>query len=296
MNRPFVIGSRGSELALWQANHIAGLLLNIGFETRIQVIKTQGDLIQNLSFDKMEGKGFFTKEIEDALLRKEIDIAVHSCKDLETHPPDGLCIAAMTTREDPADVILIKPDAYDPQLPLFVSKNIRIGTSSMRRKALIQYIRPDVQLLDLRGNVPTRIQKLREGRYDAIILAAAGIKRLQIHLDALIALALPAQNFVPAPAQGVLALQCRSSDSTLKDILARLHHIETGICASAERALLHALDGGCQLPFGAYCRSENGFYRMSVAFARSMFEPVSTFDVISTDPSQLPALALQQLK
>lgn len=156
MSQPLIIGSRGSELALWQANYIKDLLQKAGIESKIKIIKTQGDKVQDLSFDKMEGKGFFTKELENALLAKKIDVAVHSHKDLPTVSPDGLCIAAVSHREDPSDVLLIHPDFSDPKQLLGVKKGARVGTSSFRRKMLLDSLQPGLKILDLRGNVPAR--------------------------------------------------------------------------------------------------------------------------------------------
>jgi hydroxymethylbilane synthase len=164
-----VIGSRGSDLALWQAYHVKAQLENLGCKVELKIIKTQGDIIQHLSFDKMEGKGFFTKEIEAALLDKSIDLAVHSHKDLETNPPKGLVIAAVSEREDPADLLLIRKTSIDPTQQWGLKSKAIVGTSSARRKSQVLRFRPDIELKDLRGNVPTRIQKLRDQNYDAIL-------------------------------------------------------------------------------------------------------------------------------
>jgi hydroxymethylbilane synthase len=295
LKNKIIIGSRGSDLALWQAHFAQNLLQEAGIDSEIQIIKTQGDVIQHLSFDKMEGKGFFTKELENALLAQEIDLAVHSCKDLETTQPNGLCIGAMPAREDPADMVLIKPQSYDAKMPLFVKENGILGTSSMRRKAQVAHIRPDMQLKDLRGNVPTRIQKLRDGVYDAIILAYAGIKRLQLNLEDLVAIVLPPSEFVPAPAQGVLAFQCREEDVALRQILSALNHAPSSECALAEREVLRQLDGGCQLPFGAYCcKKENNFF-MDIAYSSEFGAPLQQFSVSDSDIHVLVEKACNRL-
>jgi hydroxymethylbilane synthase len=293
---PLTIGTRGSDLALWQAHHVAGILAEKGVETKIKIIKTSGDVIQHLSFDKMEGKGFFTKEIEEALLNKSIDLAVHSCKDLETEGPDGLCIAAMTTREDPADLLLIAKAAYAPDNELFVKASAVVGTSSMRRKAQLRHFRSDIEMLDLRGNVPTRIQKLREGKYDAIVIAMAGVKRLGADLSDFVAIALPPQIFVPAPAQGVLAIQCRISDTETYKALRTLHHEPTAICAEVEREILRQLEGGCQLPFGAYCRVEGDFFLLDIAFASHLTSPLLRITIQDRQPRELVISALNKLR
>ena len=179
-----VIGTRGSELALWQANFIKSRLEQVtDIPATLRIIKTLGDKIDNLSFDKIEGKGFFTKEIEDALLARDIDLAVHSLKDLMTTMPPGLALTAVGFREDSREALLINKDAFDPGRPLKVKENGILGSSSVRRQCQVAHLSPDLTLKDLRGNVPTRINKLRDGQYDAIILAQAGIRRLEIDLS-----------------------------------------------------------------------------------------------------------------
>ena len=222
--KKITIGSRGSNLALWQANYVKDKLSNLGIESSIKIIKTKGDKVQNLSFDKIEGKGFFTKEIENALLNNEIDLAVHSLKDLETDQPKGLCIAAIPKREDPADVLLINPNSVDESMILNIIKSPIIGTSSARRKNQLLLFREDVIIKDLRGNVPTRINKLGTNEYDAIVLAKAGLNRLKINLSEFYVQELPVSSFIPAPAQGALGLQVRESDKDLKKILEKVSH------------------------------------------------------------------------
>lgn len=247
------IGSRGSDLALWQANHVRKQLEELGCSVAITIIKTQGDLIQHLSFDKLEGKGFFTKEIEAALLSKEVDLAVHSHKDLETTPPAGLMIAAVSDREDPSELLLANPGAVDSTELWGLKKNAIIGTSSARRKSQLLALRPDLQIKDLRGNVPTRIKKLKTEGYDAILLAKAGVNRLNLDLSDLHVEVLDPTIFVPAPAQGVLGLQIRTEDSRLAEILSNLNHTYTAQKIELERNVLRLMEGGCQLPLGVYC-------------------------------------------
>ncbi len=251
--KPIIIGSRGSELALWQANHVKDRLEKLGQSVEIKVIKTQGDAIQHLSFDKLEGKGFFTKEIEDALLKKDVDLAVHSHKDLETTPPEGLVIAAVSERANPSDILLVRSDAADQTRPLSLPEGAVIGTSSARRKVQMRHHRPDVEINDLRGNVPTRIQKLRDGKYHAILLAKAGVDRLKLDLSEFLEIVLDPTEFVPAPAQGVLALQIREGDNELAEILRNLNDSRVQQRIALERGILNQLNGGCQLPLGAYC-------------------------------------------
>lgn len=246
------IGTRGSDLALWQAHFVKAKLENLGCEVQLQIIVTQGDRIQDLSFDKLEGKGFFTKEIEAALLNNDIDLAVHSHKDLETSQPEGLCIGAVSYREDPSELLLMRKTAQDPTQHWGLKAGAIIGTSSARRKSIIKALRPDLQIEELRGNVPTRIDKLRAGHYDAILLANAGVSRLQLALDDLHTLVLDPTEFVPAPAQGVLGLQIRQNDAATQAIVAQLNHAEVASQITIERGVLQALQGGCQLPLGVY--------------------------------------------
>jgi hydroxymethylbilane synthase len=254
------IGSRGSDLALWQANHVRKQLENLGCSVDITIIKTQGDAIQHLSFDKLEGKGFFTKEIEHALLTNQVDLAVHSHKDLETTPPDELVIACVSEREDPSDLLLIAKSAVDATQHWGLKEGAVVGTSSARRKSQVMRFRDDVEIRDLRGNVPTRIQKLRDGGYDAILLAKAGVDRLQIDLSEFHVHVLAPEEFVPAPAQGVLALQIRKDDSALFDILQQMNHPEVQKRIAVERKVLNLMDGGCQLPLGVFCTADDAVY------------------------------------
>lgn len=261
-----IIGSRGSDLALWQANFVKSELEKINCSVDIKIIKTQGDKIQHLSFDKLEGKGFFTKEIEDALLSKEIDLAVHSHKDLETTPPENLMIACVSERANPADALLINKSAIDATQKWSLKQNANVGTSSARRKAQFLNHRSDVIIADLRGNVPTRINKLREGNYDAILLAKAGLDRLELNLDEFHVEVLNPTEFIPAPAQGVLGLQIRNEDKELFDILQKINFPEVQEKIELERKILNLLDGGCQLPLGVYCTPNNELY---VSYAKN---------------------------
>jgi hydroxymethylbilane synthase len=247
------IGTRGSDLALWQANFVREELEKLGHSVEINIIHTQGDKIQDLSFDKLEGKGFFTKEIEAALLSKEVDLAVHSHKDLETTPPAGLMIAAVSDREDPSELLLANQDAVDTNELWGLKKKAVIGTSSARRKSQLLALRPDLQIKDLRGNVPTRIKKLKTEGYDAILLAKAGVNRLNLDLSDLHVEVLDPTVFIPAPAQGVLGLQIRNEDIRLAEILSNLNHTYTAEKIELERSVLRLMEGGCQLPLGVYC-------------------------------------------
>jgi len=273
------IGSRGSDLALWQANHVKRQLENLGCSVDITIITTQGDAIQHLSFDKLEGKGFFTKEIEQALLDNTIDLAVHSHKDLETNQPEGLKIACVSEREDPADLLLIAKGSVDTSKVWNLKENAIVGTSSARRKSQVLRFRDDVQIRDLRGNVPTRIQKLRDNQYDAILLAKAGVDRLEIDLSEFEVFVMDPTEFVPAPAQGVLALQIRESDTALFETLQKMNHPEVQKRIAVERKVLNLMQGGCQLPLGVYC-DENEIVYVSYS---SNWENGSNWYEYSTD-------------
>ena len=291
--RKITIGSRGSDLALWQANHVKRQLEALGNEVEIQVIVTQGDAIQNLSFDKLEGKGFFTKEIEVALLNKSVDLAVHSHKDLETNPPAGLVIAAVSEREDPSELLLIRKESVVEGNVWNLKLSGIIGTSSARRKSLVRKFRPDLQIQDLRGNVPTRIQKLRDGNYDAILLAKAGVDRLKIDLSEFHVEVLEPTQFVPAPAQGVLALQIREEDTELAEILQNLNHQDVAARIGIERMILNKMEGGCQLPLGVYCSVED---KLFVSYAPSSQHAAQHLEYTIMDSTAIVAQVVNDLK
>lgn len=267
MDRKLIIGTRGSELALWQANFVKDRLSELGVEAELKIIKTQGDKILNLRLDKLEGKGFFTKELEEGLLENSIDIAVHSHKDLPTQHPEGLIIAAVSEREDPRELLLILKDCVDVKQKLSVKFGGMVGTSSNRRKSQLLAFRPDIEIEDLRGNVLTRIQKLRDEDYDAIILAKAGVARLGLDLSEFHVEELEPIELVPAPAQGVLAIQIREGNQELYDLLQRIHNREVADVISVERKVLNLFNGGCHMPLGCYCRKENGKYHVWTAKA-----------------------------
>lgn len=247
------IGTRGSELALWQARHVSNLLAACGVESELVVLKTRGDLIDNVPLQQVEGKAFFTAEIENALLEGRVDLAVHSHKDLPTESTPGLVIGAAPQRGPQGERLLFTRAAHDPQaafLPL--ARGSRVGTSAPRRSEQLATLRPDLQVLDLRGNVPTRVRRLQEGRYDAIVLACAGLDRLELDIGELLAFDLPPELLTPAPAQGALALQVREADQGLLELCrTRLHHLPTAQAVEAERSLLVTSGGGCNLPLAA---------------------------------------------
>lgn len=261
-NSKIIIGTRGSDLALWQANFIKDELTKIGLDSELKIIKTQGDKKLNLSFDKLEGKGFFTKELEDELLSGTIDLAVHSHKDLPTNNPPGLVIAAVSEREDPSELLIILKDCVEVQQKLSVKFGGMVGTSSNRRKAQLLAVRPDLEVEELRGNVPTRIQKLRDEDYDAIMIARAGVHRLGIDLSEFYVEVLDPIEFIPAPAQGVLAIQIRENDKGLFERLQPLNHIDVAEQIGLERKVLNLFDGGCHMPLGCYCRKDGNQFQV----------------------------------
>ncbi|MEO1626894.1 MAG: hydroxymethylbilane synthase [Bacteroidota bacterium] len=278
-----VIGTRGSRLALWQANYVLDRLTALGVEARLEIIKTQGDKIQHLGFDKLEGKGFFTKEIEDSLLRGDVDLAVHSMKDLPTSQPDGLCITAVSSRANPTDSLIIRQEVIDQGATLRLPPNAVVGTSSARRKAQMLHLRPDVQLKDIRGNVPTRIKKLQEGQFDAILLASAGLERLQLEPEGVQVIRLHPREFVPAPAQGVLALQTCKDNLPIRRMLRHIHQSDVAILTNVERRLLQKMEGGCHIPLGAYCeRDQMGNYHAYAAYAKSWDAPLVSINISSS--------------
>ena len=284
MNNKIIIGTRGSDLALWQANYVKGQLEDLGQNVEIKIIQTKGDKIQHLSFDKIEGKGFFTKEIETALIQKEIDLAVHSLKDLETSQPTGLCIGAIPKREDAADCILINIDSIDNTKPLSLVENAVVGSSSSRRKNQLKLFREDIEVKDLRGNVPTRINKLKSGNYDAIILAKAGLKRLKINLSNFHVIDLDPAHFISAPGQGALGLQIRSNDLSLKKIVTKLNHPSSVDIVNFEREILNKIGGGCHSPFGAYSKFNSEGERITwVTYANEINQTPIRFIVYGND-------------
>ena len=248
-----IIGSRGSDLALYQANAIRDLLVSLhGCDVTIKIIETSGDKIVNVSFDKIEGKGFFTKELEEALLAREIDLAVHSLKDLMTSQPDGLKLGAVGYRVDRRELLLIRKVFRISEGVLPVKSGGTIGTSAARRKAQIAFHNPSLIIKDLRGNVPTRIRKLREGQYDAIVIAAAGVERLRLDLSDLDVISLNPEVFLPAPAQGILGIQIRENDQTVESVVSKLGSQHAAREAELERGLLARFNSGCSLPLGVF--------------------------------------------
>jgi len=257
-NRKIVIGTRGSKLALWQAEWVKAELqrLHPGIEVGLNKIKTTGDKILDVPLAKVGGKGLFVKEIEEALLRREADIAVHSMKDVPTEFPEGLHLAVICKREDPRDAFIARIKNEKSLIKNFGSlpDGAVIGTSSLRRSCQLLHIRPDLKIAQLRGNLGTRINKLDEGQFDAIILAAAGVKRLG-WADRITEILSP-ETSLPAIGQGAIGIECRIADE-INDLIAPLNDSETSVCVRAERSFLKKLEGGCQVPIAAYARIES---------------------------------------
>ncbi|MFK8165486.1 MAG: hydroxymethylbilane synthase [Lewinella sp.] len=265
-----IIGTRGSRLALWQAHFVQAQLKDLGIDSELKIIKTQGDKIQHLGFDKLEGKGFFTKEIEDHLLAGDIDLAVHSLKDMPTAQPEGLTLAALSYRADVRDVILIHKDKAVAGKPFRLADGATVGTSSNRRKAQLRELHPGLVPVDIRGNVPTRLEKARSGELDAVVLAAAGLERLELDLSDMVVVRPSPKEFVPAPGQGVMAIQTRKDAIPIRKQLAPLHNVTVGECTNVERTVLSMMEGGCSMPLGVYCdRDEVGNYHVWAAFAET---------------------------
>jgi len=266
MSRQLVIGSRGSKLALWQAEQARDGLLRLQpeLEVRIEIIKTTGD-VKSEPLSVIGGKGVFTKELEDALLDGRIDIAVHSLKDLPTLLPDSLTISAICKREDPRDALVLRAGSAVDGI-----ENLRrgaiVGTSSQRRVAQLRCWRDDLVIEDLRGNVDTRIRKLDEGRYDAVILASAGLVRLG--LENRISLRIPISHMLPAVGQGAIAIETRADDEFAIEATRWLDHRETRVACLAERAFLRGLGGGCQLPIAGHARFESELLKLDGLVAR----------------------------
>jgi hydroxymethylbilane synthase len=254
------LGTRGSQLARWQADWVAGQLRRLGHTVELIEIATRGDVESSAPIDEIGTRGVFTKEIQRALLARDVDLAVHSLKDLPTEPVSGLTIAAVPPRESASDVIAVarseERGARSEILLPFLFKGARVGTGSLRRQAQLRHLRPDLDIGDIRGNVDTRLRKLDEGQFDAIVLAEAGVKRLGLAHRA--SRVLPMDVMLPAVGQGALAIECREDDAATIAAVAALEHAETRAAITAERALLAHLRGGCMAPVGAWGRIEKG--------------------------------------
>ncbi len=250
MKNKLVLGSRGSQLALWQTRFVANLLQSFFplLELEIKIIETTGDAMLEIALSKIGDKGLFTKQIEEKLLNGEVDLAVHSLKDLPTTLPSGLKIGAVTMREIPNDALISTKFSSIDDLP----RGASVATGSLRRKSQLLAYRSDLRIVEIRGNVPTRIKKMEEANLEAMILAFAGVHRLG--MDSFIKQKIPFEIMLPAVAQGVIGIEIRENDTKTAELLRSINDDETEICVSAERAFLRTLEGGCQVPIGGHAR------------------------------------------
>ncbi len=290
------LGTRGSELARTQSGTVAASLSKAGYSVELVIIKTAGDQNQTALFGSIGPQGVFVREIEQALVEKRIELAVHSFKDLPTQSPAELVVAAVPARVDPADLLLVRRSVLDEDQDEFIplAKSAKVGTASARRRVWLKHFRPDLNIEPLRGNVPTRVRKLAEGAYDAIVLAAAGVERLTTEerlgdLSEIEFLRLDPQKFVPAPAQGALALQCRRDDRRVLAALATMDHAPSHAAVRAERDVLARAEGGCDVAFGAYCSKHDGAHDLLVMHERNGV--VRSARVRGRDPKKLGAIA-----
>jgi hydroxymethylbilane synthase len=283
------IGSRGSQLALWQSNHVADLLRAQGHTVEIEVIKTTGDKITDVALSMVGTKGMFTKEIEEALEAKTVDLAVHSLKDLPTELQGDFELAAVMKREDPRDAF-VSSNFFDlSELP----EGARVGTSSLRRQSQLLAFRPDLQVLSLRGNIDTRMKKVQAGEYDAIILAAAGVSRLALNPD--ITCRIPPEIMCPAAGQGALGIEIRKGDTQTLAALNFLNDGEARIATTCERTLLAALGGGCQVPIGALAELKGGKLLLDAMVGRPDGTEIIRHHAEGRDPEKLGAEAAAAL-
>lgn len=283
------VGTRGSALALWQAQHVKGRLEALGHEVTLVPITTAGDRLLDRRLELVGGKGAFLKEIEEALLARTIDLAVHSLKDVPTALPAGLRLVAMLERADARDALVSANRERLGEL----RRGAVLGTTSLRRRAQLLAQRPDLRVEDLRGNVDTRLRRLREGRFDAIVLALAGLTRLGHAAEA--AEVLEVDVLLPAPGQGVIALECRADDTAVAAAVAPLDHAPTARCATAERVFLAALGGGCNLPLGAHAQIEGERVRLRALVAREDGSLTLRGDAEDADPTELGQRVARQL-
>lgn len=258
MKNKIIIGSRGSELALWQSNHVKKLIekKHRSVQVDIKIIKTKGDKILDVALSKIGDKSLFTKELEIQLLERKIDLAVHSLKDLQTRIPDGLKLSAVSKRHDVEDVLIARKKSITIHS---LRENAIVATGSLRRKCQLLHLRPDITVVDLRGNVPSRIEKFLKSDWDAIILARAGVERL--NLKKYISSYISKDEILPAVGQGALGIEIHQDNNFVHEIVQSIHHEDTYIAVLAERSLLRTLEGGCQVPIGAFAEvKSNGLY------------------------------------
>jgi len=293
--RHWKVGTRRSMLALTQTNWVVDQLKALDPDATFELheIVTKGDRILDVTLSKVGGKGLFVKEIEQSLLDRETDLAVHSLKDMPAELPEGLVIGAIPERVDPRDVLLSKDGRTLDQLP----HGALVGTSSLRRSAQLLAYRPDIQIESLRGNIDTRVRKLNEGNFDAIVLAAAGLERVK--WDGTISQYLPIEISLPAVGQGALAIECRADDEKMLKLLARFDHAPTRLAVTAERSFLHRLEGGCQVPIGAYATVDEGHPQPLISLTGLVAAPDGTrvfrHTASGTDPVALGREVAEEL-
>lgn len=250
------IGTRSSKLALWQAAFTQTELRSIGVESELVIIETQGGLLQYPHFDEQESEALSNKEIEDALLRGEVDFAVHSMKDLPTMQPEGLCITAVSSRQNPSDLLVIRKDSYTEKVLLKLIPKAMVGASSNLRNTQLLTFRPDLQFKDIQGNVHHQLEQLRAGDFDTIFLAASEVVPWGLELSDFEVFELPAREFVPAPAQGVIAWQTNRDDTSTRLMLKKLHHTAVSACTNVERRVLQLMGGDNHRSLGVYCERD----------------------------------------
>jgi hydroxymethylbilane synthase len=289
--RELILGTRGSQLALTQANMVkSALVSDYNVPVAIKAIQTVADKVEHVSLNQIEGKGFFIKELEEALLDGEIDLAVHSLKDLMTTQPQGLKLGAVGFREDRREALIMKKEARVEKGVLPVKLKGVVGAGSVRRYCQIAFHNPLLKIKYLRGNVTTRIEKLREGEYDAIIIAAAGIKRLRLDLSDLEVVYLDPEMFLPAPGQGLLGIQIRSDDHEVANMVGKLNSRTGELEAYLERGLLSRFESGCSLPLGVYSQVHVNQFRLKAVLGQKVddrWAGLKTADVTKTAPDSV---------
>lgn len=293
-NKKLILGARGSDLAQWQANWVAEQLRRAGYDVQSVVISTAGDRDREAPLNQLGATGVFVKELEEALLARQIDLAVHSLKDMSLDQPEGLTIAAISQRADPADLLIARPEVSIGHGPFGIGENAVVGTSAVRRAVQLRALFPSVETVNLRGNVPTRLARLRDGKFDAIFLAAAGIKRLGIDLGDFSVRRLDPTSFLPSPGQGALAIEMRSDDPNCAEIHRIIDHETTAMAVTIERELLRRFGGGCSLPLGAYARIEGSEWVMGAFWGGDESCPVWLSDR-DLNPEALPERIYRRL-
>lgn len=288
----YVIGTRGSKLALMQANYVCDRLKKAypQQEFEIKVVKTKGDMIQDRALHQIGDKGLFVKEIEEQILSGEVQIGVHSMKDMPGELPEGLIFTKAWKREDPRDVLILREKKSLEELP----REAVIGTGSKRREFQLKKLRPDLKVVDIRGNVDTRLRKMEEQQLDGIVLAAAGLHRLG--MAERITQYLEAEEMISAPAQGILALEVRVDDAALRKMLDDLSDADTEMIAQAERGFLEKIGGDCHRPIGAVCQKEGGGYRLRAMFGNEDGSQIAYGDATGKNPEELAEMAVRQIR